>query len=170
MSEHVITGLFHTPEDAAQAVNDLRSADVPAEAINVLATEDAARRAFKAERSSDGDTTMDEQGWAFGGGDEGPNAVLAAGFSSAGVMPTGGAALVRNGPLVADFGGPGGGAPPGGLAGGLMGLGISEGDVEAHERALGEGAVLIAVDTRHTTRITVHEALARHHAEHISGA
>jgi len=169
MTDHVITAVFHEPEDAARAVDALCEADVPQEAINVLATEDAAKRAFQYERGGE-DDTMNHEGWAFGGGREGPNAVLAAGFSSAGMMPTGGAALVHNGPLVAHFGGAGSGSPPGGMAGGLMGLGIAEEDVAAHERALREGAILLAVDTSDTTATTVHKVLSDNNADLISGA
>lgn len=135
-----ITTLFKEPAAAKEAVKELEKNDFSEKEIGLLTID-----------QNKGDFLAIEQGSkssehaVAGGATGGVLGALAAGLVSVGTLPAVGLGLVAAGPLVSVFSGIGAGTLVGGLVGSLTGLGVQEHQAKAYEKAVGEGAVLLAV-------------------------
>lgn len=137
----VITAVFPSPQEAAEAARALTAAGVPVGDISIVASEKLDRDAFGIETHS----KMPE-GAAMGAGFGGAIGALIAGLTSIGILSTGGVALLAAGPVVAALAGAGAGAAGGSVVGGLVGWAIPEHEVKFYEDALSEGSVLMGVE------------------------
>ncbi|GJM19435.1 MAG: hypothetical protein DHS20C14_16480 [Phycisphaeraceae bacterium] len=138
----IITGLFESPANAANAVEALLAKGVGADCISVLASESVSTESFGVETSS-----KVGEGAAIGAGVAGGVGALIAGFTAVGALASTGVGLIAVGPLVAALAGAGAGAATGGVLGGLVGLAIPEHEIKHYEDALHKGSVLVGVDT-----------------------
>ncbi len=137
----VITAVFPSPREAAEAARALTAAGVPMSDISIVASEKVDREAFGIDTHS-----KLPEGAAVGAGLGGAIGALVAGLTSIGVIATGGIGLLAAGPVVAALAGAGAGAAGGSVLGGLVGWAIPEHEVKFYEDALEEGSVLIGVE------------------------
>jgi len=139
----VIAAVFEQPSNAAASMDQLAAKGVAESRISVLATDPVAEESLGIRKNTKG-----AEGVAAGAGIGAVSAGIFAGLTSVGVLATGGAGLLVAGPVAAALAGAGAGAVGGGVLGGLIGLGFSEHEVKHFDEALGEGAVVVAVDMK----------------------
>jgi hypothetical protein len=154
---HVITGLYETPNRAATAVRALEDEGIPGEDISLLIGDNFDRDAFAVETHS-----KLAEGVAVGATTGGAVGALVAGLTAVGTIATGGTGLLVAGPLVAALAGAGAGAAGGGVLGGLVGAAIPEHEVKHYEDALSKGSVMVGVtvpdELEDTAKRTLKEA------------
>jgi uncharacterized membrane protein len=141
MSKQVV-GIYENGEDAVKVVEELLIQGYKREEISVVAKD---RKETKVVERKTG--TKAEEGLATGaatGGVIGGTAGLLAGAGALAIPGIG--PLLAAGPIVSALAGVAVGAGTGGLAGTLIGLGISEKEAESYETDIKAGKVLILVD------------------------
>lgn len=136
----VITGLFHSPPEAAAAVRLLIKHGFAARDISLIASERSSIKSLGIE-----DKTRAAEGAAIGAGVGGAIGALAVGLTAVGAIASGGVGLVAAGPLVAALAGAGAGAAAGGAVGTAVGLAIPSHEIRFYQDAFSEGAVLVGV-------------------------
>ncbi|HZW10625.1 MAG TPA: hypothetical protein VFF69_12040 [Phycisphaerales bacterium] len=137
----VITAIFPTAHEAAEAARALTAAGVPVSEISIVGSDNMDREAFGVQSHS-----KLPEGAAMGAGFGGAVGALVAGLTSIGVIATGGIGLLAAGPVIAALAGAGAGAAGGSVLGGLVGWAIPEHEVKHYEDALKEGSVLLGVE------------------------
>lgn len=137
----VVTGLYETPNRAADAVRALESQGVPSDDISLLIGDNFDRDAFAVDTHSKA-----PEGVALGAASGGAVGALIGGLTAVGTVATGGAGLLVAGPIVAALAGAGAGATGGGVLGGLVGAAIPEHEIKHYEDALSKGSVLVGVN------------------------
>jgi hypothetical protein len=136
-----IIGIVNNREQAESALENLRSAGVPAESISVLLPDKSGTKDFAHEHNTkapEGAVTGASAGGAIGG-----TLGLLAGIGALAIPGVG--PLIAAGPLMAALSGAAAGAAVGGVAGGLVGLGIPEIEAKRYEGKIKGGNVLLAV-------------------------
>src|SRR5579862_8047736 len=138
-----IIGIVNSREQAESALENLRAAGIPAEAISVLLPDKSGTRDFAHQHN-----TKAPEGAVAGagaGGAIGGTLGLLAGIGALAVPGLG--PFIAAGPLMAALSGAAAGAAVGGVAGALVGMGIPEYEAKSYEGKLREGNILIAVHT-----------------------
>lgn len=162
----VITGIFDTPNKAAQAVQTIEARGFTPGQISLVTSDGVDRDAF----TIDSHSKLPE-GAAIGAAGGGAVTALVAGLTAVGTVATGGAGVLAAGPLVAALAGAGAGAAGGGALGGLIGAAIPEHEVKHYEDAIGKGQVMIGVECDDKDReSTVKDTFKHFDAEHVSTA
>ncbi|MDF3030800.1 MAG: hypothetical protein K0R03_1358 [Moraxellaceae bacterium] len=131
-------------EDVARRiVEDLRSRGIMSENISALFPDKASSREFAEEQNTkmpEGASTGAAAGGVLGGS---LGWLVGAGaLAIPGLGP-----FIAAGPILAALSGAAAGAAVGGLTGALIGLGIPEHEVKHYENRIGEGGILISVQT-----------------------
>jgi hypothetical protein len=160
MTSRIVTGLFDSYEDAAQAIRDLEASGV-SEADLALVVNNADERYALADdaraRHGSGIGTGASIGTVLGGG-----AGLLAGLGMLAIPGIG--PVVAAGWLVATAAGAAAGAAAGGLLGSLTGAGISKEQAHLYAEGVRRGGTLVTarVDDGHLAT-TAEAILRRHH-------
>jgi len=162
---NVIVGLFNSPEQAASAIYTLELRGVPANTINLVASDGFNKDSFAVDSHS-----KFPEGVALGATTGAAITALVAGFTAVGAVVTGGASLLVSGPAVAALAGAGAGAAGGGIIGGLIGAAVPEHEVKFYEDALEKGSVLIGVEHTDDNKKLVKETLEVCNAEKVTTA
>lgn len=137
----VITGLYETPNRAADAVAALESKGVSSDHISMMVGDNFDREAFGMKHG-----TKAAEGVAVGATAGGAIGALIGGLTAVGaVAATGGVGLLAAGPIVSALAGLGAGATTGGVLGGVVGASLPETEVKHYEDALSKGSVLLGV-------------------------
>jgi len=167
----VVTRLFDTYEQAAQAVAELESSGVPHSDISIVANNAEGRigdatRADSTITSSAADVDRDHDagtgagtgatiGTVLGGG-----AGLLAGLGMLAIPGVG--PVVAAGWLIATAVGAGVGAASGGLLGSLVGAGVDEADAHVYAEGVRRGGTLVTARVNEGQRANVEAILARY--------
>lgn len=139
MADHV-TALFYDATEASRAVEALVSAGVKKEELSLFARDEVMANHFGIKTSSKA-----SEGAATGGAIGGTLGLIA---GSAVTAATAGIGILATGPILIGLAGLGTGAVAGGLAGGLIGLGIPEHEAKYYDEQIREkDAILIGVTT-----------------------
>ncbi|MBP1993309.1 general stress protein [Paenibacillus eucommiae] len=143
MNEKKIVGVFHTENEAINAIEGLKQQGYRSEDISVIAKD-------RDEVSAVTETTGSKapEGLATGaaaGGVLGGVTGLLAGIGALAIPGVG--PIIAAGPIAAVLTGAAVGAGTGGLVGGLIGLGIPEDEVEIYNNYVKEGNILVLVDS-----------------------
>ncbi|MBD3203389.1 low temperature-induced protein [Candidatus Woesearchaeota archaeon] len=146
-----VIGLFEDPDNAEDAINELRDRGYAPEEISVVGTETELE-----EYTKEGSGVSVSEGTGMGaasGAVLGGIAGLLAGVGAIAVPPAG--ALLFAGPLAVALGltgaaatttsGAASGALAGGIVGGLVSLGFPEEKAKFYEEKIGEGSVMVSV-------------------------
>ena len=158
--EHLVTGLYDTPETAGKAYDDLRKRHGYSDSdISVVMTDETRRRHF-------GDVkpgmefkqgSKAAEGAGIGGGiGIGVGAALGAIVAAATAIAIPGLGLIVAGPIAGAIAGAGAGGATGTLLGALIGAGIPETRAVEYERGLKEGGIVLgtrARDDAHATEL-----------------
>lgn len=141
MAQHALVGIYHTRDQASNAVDLLREHGFRTEDISVLLPDNVGTKDFAHEKN-----TKAPEGAAAGaaagaviGGAFGWLAGIGALFIP-GIGP-----FVAAGPIVAAVSGVGAGGVVGGLTGGLIGMGIPEFEAKRYEGLVKSGKILLSV-------------------------
>jgi hypothetical protein len=137
-----VTGLYKSPEAAAEAVRALQGQGIALSDISMVARNDINRDGAEPEPHSKA-----PQGFAIGAAGGGAMGGLLAGLAAVQSIATGGAGLglLIAGPVVATLIGAGAGATAGSVVGGMVGAAIPENEAKDYETAIHGGSVLIGV-------------------------
>jgi len=137
---HLITGIFHSRENAEHAVDDLIRAGFSHNDVSLLMTDKTKARDFDIKKA-----TKAPEGAATGAAIGGTLGAVAAGPAAGGRLTNPGFALFAAGPLVAALTGLGAGAAAGGITGALVGLGVPEHEAKFYKGELERGHILVGV-------------------------
>ena len=139
---NTITGLYKSPQAAADAVRMLQNRGVAASDISFAACDYFDRDGIKPEPHSKA-----PEGFMVGAAGGGAMGGLLAGLTAVTAIASGGASLglVVAGPLFATLVGAGAGATAGSIVGGMVGAAIPEKDANDYETAIQGGSVLVGV-------------------------
>lgn len=142
MQEKKIVGVFHTEQDAINAVDSLKRHGYNAEDISIIARDRGEMSAIIEEtgtKAPEGIAAGAVTGGTLGGVS---GALLGMGaLAIPGIGP-----FIAAGPIVAGLTGAVVGAGAGGLVGGLIGLGIPEEEAKKYNDYLKNGYILVLVD------------------------
>lgn len=131
-----IVGLFHSQEQAREAVRELKNRGFSEEEISLVARDE------DADRHGDTEMTYDNQNLADGTATGGAIGGLAGLLAGAGALLIPGIGpIIAAGPLAGALTG----IVTGGIAGGLIDYGIPEEQGKRYERELDRGKVMVAV-------------------------
>lgn len=161
----VIVGLFKEPSQAAAAVYALEIRGVPANKINLVASDKFKKDTFALSSSS-----KLPEGVALGATAGAAITAMVAGLTAVGTVATGGLGLVAAGPVVAALAGAGAGAAGGSIVGGLIGASIPEHEIKFFEDAVEEGSVLLGVEFGDDNKEMIKETLENCDAEKVTTA
>ena len=139
-SDYVMVGLFRNRPDVEEALQALDELGYVPDDISVAMTDESRSRNF-----SISEGTMAAESAAGGGLIGGLAGALIGGLLGAGVIASGGLALVTAGPLLGTLAGFGAGSALGGVLGALAGLGVPEHEIELFHSHLKSGNFLLAV-------------------------
>jgi len=141
MSNTAVFGIYHTREEASNAVDQLRSAGFRNTDISALLPENQGTKDFAHEKNTkapEGTATGAASG-AVVGGALGWLAGIGA-LAIPGIGP-----FIAAGPIMGAMAGAGAGAVTGGLIGALTGLGMPEYEAKRYEGRIKAGGILISV-------------------------
>ena len=162
MQTRTLVALYDHISDARGAVDDLVSAGIPRDTINLIANDST--REYEGELSRDRNTARHEHDGAGSGATLGTvlggltGLLVGLGaFAIPGVGP-----IVAAGPIIATLTGAGAGAAAGGLLGGLTDLGVSENDAHTYAEGVRRGGTLVSVRLDEVESIRVTDILERH--------
>lgn len=136
-----VVGLFDTREQAERAVEELREKDFDHEEISVVSKDDRSGHGGTSDTGDGFEAADDLTEGATWGGALGGAAGLAASVGALAIPGIG--PILAVGPLAATLGG----AVTGGLAGGLLDLGIPENEGRDIENEIRQGRTLAVVET-----------------------
>ncbi len=139
----IITATFKTRLAAEEALIELENVGITEEQISLVVTDETRGNTFKIDEGN----KMDE-GAAAGATAGGIVGAILGSILAAGVVAIPGLNLVVAGGLISGLAGLGAGAAAGGLVGALIGTGIPEHEAKLYEKAVKEGAILLAVKTK----------------------
>ena len=159
----LISGIFHSREDAELAVNQLVDAGFPVQDTSLLMSETTRGREFAINKSNKA-----PEGAATGATIGGVLGAVAAGLAAVGTLTVPGLSLVAAGPIVAALSGLGAGAATGGLAGGLIGLGIPEHEAKFFKDEISKGGILVGVYAHNDRQDVARKILEAAGAEKVS--
>ncbi len=137
-----VTATFKTRPAAEEALIELEEIGITEDQISLVVTDETRGNTFGISEGN----KMDE-GAAAGMTAGGIVGAILGSILAAGVVAIPGLNLVVAGGLISGLAGLGAGAAAGGLVGGLIGLGIPEHEAKLYEKAIKEGAILLAVKT-----------------------
>ncbi|MCC5833903.1 MAG: hypothetical protein JJU20_04140 [Opitutales bacterium] len=167
MSQKSVYAIAESHQQAEEIVSSLKAAEFPNDRISVLFPDKSNTRDFAHEKNTkapEGAVTGGVTGGLFGG---------ALGWiAGIGALAIPGAGpFIAAGPLAAAIGGVAVGASLGGIAGGLVGMGIPEIEAKRYEGKIKKGNILISVHTKSSDEISrAKEILESNNAEDISTA
>ena len=163
----VLTAIFETHANAAQAIESLVAAGFDSSKVSFIASDDFDADTFGVESGSKA-----AEGVAIGAGTGGAIGAVVAGLTMVGaVAATGGAGILVAGPLVAALAGAGAGAAGGSILGGLVGLAIPEHEIKHYEEAIERGSVLVGVECKDSDeRDAAKKVFERFDADKVSHA
>ncbi|WP_037290845.1 general stress protein [Saccharibacillus sacchari] len=147
-----IIGIFATEQEASRAIEALKQSGYNSDDISAVT-----RSAEEARKFEDETVTLAQEGATGGaatGGVIGGIGGLLAGLGALAIPGIG--PLLAAGPIAATLAGAAVGAASGGLIGGLIGLGIPEHEAKEYEALVGEGRILVIVDTEETNRSEIY--------------
>ena len=160
MQSKTLVALFDHLSDARSAVDDLVSAGVPRDSINLVAND--ASREYESELSRDRNNPRHDgagTGATIGtvlGGLAGLLVGIGA-FAIPGVGP-----IVAAGPIIATLTGAGAGAATGGIVGSLADLGVPDSDAHTYAEGVRRGGTLVSVKLSEAEAARVSDLLERH--------
>ncbi len=162
MQSKTLIALYDHISDARAAVDELVSAGVARDSINLIAND--ASREYESELSRDRNTARHEHDAAGTGATIGTVLGGLAGllvglgaFAIPGVGP-----IVAAGPIIATLTGAGAGAATGGIVGGLADLGVPEDDAHTYAEGVRRGGTLVSVKLHESQAAPVTDILERH--------
>jgi hypothetical protein len=166
----VVTGVFHSRDDAERAYNSLLQRGYTSDEIILLMSDNTQKTQFK---NSDQDTELGSKamekagvGSAIGGT---AGAILGAIAAVGTSVAIPGLGLVIAGPIAAALAGAGAGGLTGGLIGGLIGAGIPKEHAAMYENSIKEGGIVVGVVPKTSTdRSTIGQEWSRY-GENIYG-
>jgi len=161
-----IVGLFDTPTEAQQVVQDLVNSGVPREDISVVAND--VRREYSTAVGDTTDTASAAGAGALSGGVLGGVLGLLVGIGALAIPGIG--PVVAAGPLAAALGSAGAGtligaasgAAAGGLLGALVGAGVPEEEAHFYSEGVRRGGTLVSVTSDDATSTRVTEVMRRY--------
>jgi uncharacterized protein YjbJ (UPF0337 family) len=148
----LVTGMYHSPEQAGRAYQDLTTRHgYKADEVSVLMSDESRKRHFgdakPGQEFSHG--TKAAEGAGVGGGiGMGIGAALGALLAVGTTIAIPGLGLVVAGPLAAALAGAGAGGATGGLLGALVGAGIPEERASEYERGISSGGIVLGTHAR----------------------
>ncbi|MEO7273486.1 MAG: CsbD family protein [Vicinamibacterales bacterium] len=158
--EHLVTGLYDTPDSARKAYDDLTARHgYKDDDISVVMTDETRTRHFGDAKPGTEfkEGTKAAEGAGIGGGiGLGVGAALGAIIAAATAIVIPGIGLVVAGPIAGAIAGAGAGSATGTLLGALIGAGIPETRAAEYERGLNEGGIVLgtrARDEAHATEL-----------------
>lgn len=161
-----VTAIFENRQKAMNALRTLETMGYGDGELDLLVSENA----WKGEENMTiEENTKAAEGTAVGAGAGAAIGAIAAGLTTVGgIAATGGVGLLAAGPLVAALTGAGAGGTVGGVVGGLVGLGFPEIEAKYVDQELGQGAVMINVNTDSDRAEKVEESLNKLEAKKVS--
>ncbi|MCQ4088350.1 general stress protein [Saccharibacillus sp. JS10] len=155
-----IIGIFATEQEASHTIEALKNMGYSTDDISAVT-----RSAEEARKFEDETVTLAQEGATGGaatGGVVGGIGGLLAGLGALAIPGIG--PLLAAGPIAATLAGAAVGAAGGGLIGGLIGLGIPEHEAKEYEAIVGEGRVLVIVDTEEANRSEIYRIFRDNHS------
>jgi uncharacterized protein YjbJ (UPF0337 family) len=150
--EHLVTGLYDTPDKARHAYHDLTTRHgYTDDDISVVMTDDTRKRHFGDVKAGTEfkEGTKAAEGAGIGGGiGIGVGAALGAIVAAATTIAIPGLGLIVAGPIAGAIAGAGAGGATGTLLGALIGAGIPETRAVEYERGLKEGGIVLGTRAR----------------------
>ena len=157
-NDSLVTGIYHSPEHAQRAYDDLTSRHgYKANEISVMMSEDSRKRHFGNVKPG---TELEHGSKAAEGAGKGGGIGAGIGAAIGAIMAIGtslvipGLGIVVAGPIAAALAGAGAGGVTGGLIGAMVGAGIPKHRAEEYERGMKDGGIVIgtrARDAQHAT-------------------
>lgn len=154
----VITGIFDTPNKAAQAVQTIEARGFAPSQISLVTSDGINRDSFTIDSHS-----KLAEGAAIGAAGGGAVTALVAGLTAVGAIATGGVGVLAAGPIVAALAGAGAGAAGGSVIGGLIGAAIPEHELKHYEDAIGKGHVMVGVECDDKDRESIVKDAFKHY-------
>ena len=149
----MLTGAFVDRTSAERAYDSLAERGYRPEEINLIMSDEARKRHFGTDKSTDLGNKAAEGGTtgAVIGGSAG--AIIGA-LTAAGTLALPGLGLVLAGPIAAALAGLGVGGATGGLVGALIGAGIPEDRAKKYEKDIKDGRIVMGVTPRNEADAT----------------
>ena len=141
MSHPLVVALFPTPAAAASAARALHAAGVTPEQISIISRNHDEESAFAADMGGTPGVEIEDSRTAARLGELSGYILAAMALVLPGIGP-----IVAAGPLAADLG-EAAGHVAGGVASALHGAGVAQARADALQKAIEEGAILLAVHT-----------------------
>jgi uncharacterized protein YjbJ (UPF0337 family) len=150
--QHLVTGLYNSPEHAGRAYQDLTTRHgYKADDVSVLMSDDTRRRHFGDVKPGTEFTTGSKaaEGAGIGGATGiGVGAALGALLAAATSIAIPGIGLIVAGPLAGAIAGAGAGGAAGTLLGALIGAGIPEERAKVYDQGIREGGIVLGTRAR----------------------
>ena len=150
--EHMVTGMYGTPDAAGRAYNDLTTRHgYASDDISVVMSDDTRRKYFGNVKPGTEfkEGTKAAEGAGIGGGiGIGVGAALGALVAAASSVAIPGLGLVVAGPIAGAIAGAGAGGATGTILGALIGAGIPEERAVEYERGIREGGIVLGTRAR----------------------
>lgn len=161
----LIVGLFNDSSQAAAAIYSLEMRGIPANQINLVASD-----SFKKDTFALSTNSKLPEGVALGATTGAAITAIAASLTAVGAVASGGLGLLVSGPAIAALAGAGAGAAGGSIIGGIIGAAIPEHEVKFLEDAVEKGSVLVGVEYDDNNKDMIKDTLEKCDAEKISAA
>jgi uncharacterized protein YjbJ (UPF0337 family) len=157
--EHLVTGLYDSPESAGKAYRDLTTRHgYKSDDISVVMSDKTRKQHFgnvTAGQEFEGGGSKAAEGAGIGGGiGIGVGAAVGALVAAATAIAIPGIGLVVAGPIAGAIAGAGAGAATGTIVGALIGAGIPEDRAADYERGLKEGGIVLGTRARDESHAT----------------
>ena len=160
MSEKQIIGVFHSEQEAIQAIEGLKKRGYSTDEISIVARDNE-----DASYVSEATGTKAPEGLATGATAGGVLGGLAGLLAGAGALAIPGIGpILAAGPIAAGLTGAAVGAGAGGLVGGLIGLGIPEEEANRYSDYVKEGRILVLVESDDNRRNEAYSTFREHNS------
>lgn len=164
-TEKRVTAIFENRAKAIRAIEDLQKMGFGKKNLTLLVAENS----WKTDDLKIEENSKTPEGVAVGATAGAAIGAIAAGLTTVGTLAaTGGVGLLAAGPIVSAFAGAGAGGATGGLVGGLVGAGYPEIEAKYVNDEIGQGSIMIGVETENDKVDEVKKSLELIHAKKIS--